>query len=444
MKKILLVLAFIAAFVAGGAFVTLTSGRPDVNADTTRSYAALSGTAKETTGQPVKASSDVVAEAKVVPVQNAALSLRATGNVAEVLISEGGRVEAGQVILRLEAGQQAAAVSQAEAELASAQAQLAQLKSGARPQELDSAQADLDAARANLAKVKETVKPEDIAAAQARVVAAQAALKKVLDGPEENDKIVAKAELKRAEVALQEAQANYDPIKYRNDLGALPQAVELQRATIDREKALAAYNQATQDPTDADITAARSELAGAQANLVDVRKGASQAEIDSSAAEVRRAEAQLALLKAGERPEAVAVQQAAVDGAKAALQQAQVALAETELRAPFNGIVAGLDVKVGEHVTAGTPIVHLADLSRLQIETSDLTELGIVRVKPGAFVSITVDALPGAEFSGKVTRIKPLGENKQGDIVYTVVVDPDQLDQRLRWNMTTSVAIKGE
>ncbi len=100
--------------------------------------------------------------------------------------------------------------------------------------------------------------------------------------------------------------------------------------------------------------------------------------------------------------------------------------------------------EVGQHVTAGTPVVYLADLSHLEIETSDLTELGIVRVRPGAFVSITVDALPGAEFSGRVARIKPLGENKQGDIVYTVVVEPDQLDQRLRWNMTTSVAIKGE
>ena len=41
-----------------------------------------------------------------------------------------------------------------------------------------------------------------------------------------------------------------------------------------------------------------------------------------------------------------------------------------------------------------------------------------------------------------MVRIKPLGENKQGDMTYTVVIQPDQLDDRLRWNMTAAVAIE--
>jgi len=41
-----------------------------------------------------------------------------------------------------------------------------------------------------------------------------------------------------------------------------------------------------------------------------------------------------------------------------------------------------------------------------------------------------------------VSRIKPLGENKQGDMTYVVIVAPDQIDPRLRWNMTASVAIE--
>ena len=55
---------------------------------------------------------------------------------------------------------------------------------------------------------------------------------------------------------------------------------------------------------------------------------------------------------------------------------------------------------------------------------------------------ITVDALPGVEIPGKVTRIRAYGENRQGDIVYMVVVKPDRQDERLRWNMTASVSIK--
>jgi len=54
---------------------------------------------------------------------------------------------------------------------------------------------------------------------------------------------------------------------------------------------------------------------------------------------------------------------------------------------------------------------------------------------------MTFDAIPALELSGKVTHIKVLGENKQGDITYIVTVTPDRQDERLRWNMTASVAI---
>ena len=48
--------------------------------------------------------------------------------------------------------------------------------------------------------------------------------------------------------------------------------------------------------------------------------------------------------------------------AEAAVQQAQTSLDDTELRAPFSGIVADCSVKVGEQVVAGMPVVELADL----------------------------------------------------------------------------------
>jgi HlyD family secretion protein len=43
------------------------------------------------------------------------------------------------------------------------------------------------------------------------------------------------------------------------------------------------------------------------------------------------------------------------------------------------------------------------------------------------------------ELTGKVASIKGFGENRQGDIVYTVVVKLDTQDPRLRWNMTAKV-----
>jgi HlyD family secretion protein len=87
------------------------------------------------------------------------------------------------------------------------------------------------------------------------------------------------------------------------------------------------------------------------------------------------------------------------------------------------------------------PLVRLADLSGWRVETTDLTELSVVRIKGGDRAIITFDALPGVEIPGTVTRINALGENRRGDITYTAVITPDEQDARLRWNMTASVMI---
>jgi HlyD family secretion protein len=111
------------------------------------------------------------------------------------------------------------------------------------------------------------------------------------------------------------------------------------------------------------------------------------------------------------------------------------------LTAPFAGTITTLDVRVGEFASPGAVVARLADTSNMQVETTDLTELNIVNVKEGTSVTMTFDAIPGLELPGKVTRIRSYGDNRQGDIVYTVYVTPDQQDARLRWNMTAKVNI---
>ena len=65
-------------------------------------------------------------------------------------------------------------------------------------------------------------------------------------------------------------------------------------------------------------------------------------------------------------------------------------MSETELKAPFAGIVAEIAPVAGEQVGAGAAVVRLADLSAWQIETDDLTELDVVKVKVGTPASIDV------------------------------------------------------
>jgi len=383
----------------------------------------------------------VVAEAVVLPVEHATLSMQASGVVAELAVEEGATVEAGQLILRLQDAHQQAAVAQAEAGLASARARLAGLEAGPRNPEIAAAQASLDAAQARLARLEQGTRVEELTAARASLQAAQASLERLYAGPDEHTRIAADADLDNAEAALRQAQAAYDLVADRGDIMMLPQSLALEQATNAYEAAKARYQALFADP-DADVVAnARARVAQAEATVELLEEPVTENEIAEAEAMVRQAQAQLDLLLAGVRDQEIAAAASLVDEAQAALQQAQAGLVDTELRAPFSGTVASLAVKVGEQVVAGQPVVQLADLSQWQVETDDLTELDVVRVHEGDPVEVTFDAIEGLKLAGTVARIKAIGQESLGDITYTVVVGLEEQDPRLRWNMTAVVTV---
>jgi len=438
---------------------------------------------------PIKAGDTVIADAKVMPLRDAALGLSVGGIVAQVLVAEGDLVTADQLLVQLDAAQQSAAVKQAEATLARAQAALARLEAGAREEEIAVAQRGVEIAQARLigaqaelqvaqgrltaAETEVTATEAELASAEAllavteaRLRSAQLALDQLKVGSLQQNLAVAQDALQTAQVTLVIAAEKYDPIAwqagvdftneglvYRDAVAGVEQdqtqlemiqagatddwVVKQAQAKVDAAQGNVDAAQATVEWTTASLDAVRTNVEIAQA-AVD----AAQANVDAAQAQLAQAEAQLALVEADARPEDIAAAQADVASAEAALTQARDALAKTELRAPFAGTVASLDLTAGEQVAPGVPIVWLADLSAWRIETDDLTELDVVYVSLGDAVTVTFDALPGLKLAGQVTHIKDLGENKQGDMTYTVVVALDQQDDRLRWNMTAAVAIE--
>ena len=392
----------------------------------------------------VKASSDVIADAVVVPARSVKLSLPTSGVVAELLVAEGDVVEAGQALLRLNARRQEAGVAQAAAQLRRAQSRLDELEGGPRPQEVDIARAAVEAAQAQLARVQQGARPEEIAAAEAALTGAEANLLRLKEGPSEAELVAARADQANAEASVQQAQAAYDRVKGSADIQMRPEALALEQATNASRAAAARLKALGEGPSAADLAAARAQVQEAQAQRDALRAPARAAELAAAEADIRRAQGQLDLLEAGARSETLVAAEADVRAAEAALEQAQVALSDTELRAPFGGTVAALDVKADEQVMAGNPIVWLADFSEWQVETDDLTELNVVRVREGSPVSVTLDALPGVTLAGEVLRIRAIGENKMGDITYTVVIRLKEHDPRLRWNLTASVVITPE
>lgn len=400
---------------------------------------------------PITASQGVIADARVVPVQSSGLSMAAGGIVAEVLVEEGEFVEAGQPLVRLDAAQTRAAVAQAEANLQRSQANLETLLDGNRVEDIAVAQAALDAANARLQKLVQSTEAGDLAASQAAVAAANANYQKVTEGATGQQLIAAKADIANAEASLTQAQRAYDRVKWRNDVGATQESANLQIATNNYEAAKARYDDLLAGASQADINAANAQIWQASAQFEALKAGR-PSDIASLEADVRSAQANLDKLLAGSTTSQIAASEADVKAATASLQQALISLAQTELRAPFTGLVAAVDVNPGEQASPGSPVVRLADTTEWRIETEDLTELQVVDVQVGDEATISFDALPGVEMVGTVSTIRPFGENSSGDIVYTVVLQPGTItsstmessavQERLRWNMTAVVSFE--
>lgn len=166
-----------------------------------------------------------------------------------------------------------------------------------------------------------------------------------------------------------------------------------------------------------------------------------QARLDAAQASFNLAEQTLAALEdnAGIDPDLLAAAEARVQSAKAALESAGVLIDTRTLNATLGGTVVDLDLQSGELVTAGMPVMTIADYSAWLVKTDNLTELEVARISLGQKVQVVLDALPEMTLEGEVTHINARYEEKRGDITYTVTIRLAQSDPAMRWGMTAAV-----
>ncbi len=124
---------------------------------------------------------------------------------------------------------------------------------------------------------------------------------------------------------------------------------------------------------------------------------------------------------------------------EAALQAAKANVAAFAVIAPFDGTVMDINVAVGEQAGPELWAVKVADTSAWYVETSDLTELEVVRVKVGQAVTIRPDALADLKLTGTVESISQAFTMQGGDILYKVKIKVDEVDPRVLWGMTVEV-----
>jgi len=117
-----------------------------------------------------------------------------------------------------------------------------------------------------------------------------------------------------------------------------------------------------------------------------------------------RLQQQVNLLRSGSRPEQVAAQRALVAQAAAALVQAEATLTQAVVVAPFGGTVTRRQREPGEVVSAGLPVLSLANPDDRWVRIY-VREDAVGRVRIGEKAEITVDAFPGRTFTGEVMFI---------------------------------------
>jgi len=245
----------------------------------------------------------------------------------------------------------------------------------------------------------------------------------------------------------QNLQAKWDAGDHGDALhNALEQAHSAYQRALDTKTQLELRIQTDQANQADAVTKAQKAYNDAVANLKAAQRGPDSGKLAMAQARLNLDQATLAdaqrkydKIKAGPDPDQLRLAQARVDSAQTALAAAQAALADSELRAPFAGNMAHLDLKVGQQVTPGQDIGTLADFSSWQVETKNLTEIEVVRISAGQGVTVTLDALPNTPLHGRVTEISPVFEEKQGDVTYTTRIALTDGQPLMRWGMTAAV-----
>jgi len=138
-------------------------------------------------------------------------------------------------------------------------------------------------------------------------------------------------------------------------------------------------------------------------------------------------------------PRALEVTMAQLQAANASQAAAQANVEAAVLKAPVAGTVVDLDLKPGQLVSAGVPVITIADFSNWLVRTENLAEINISKVSLGQPVDVIFDSLPEQTFKGSVTHINSRYEEKRGDITYTVTIQLDEADPQLRWGMTAAI-----
>ncbi len=298
-----------------------------------------------------------------IEVTDAELSFKIPGRVEARLVDEGQTVTKGQTVALLDRRELTQEADRSKAEVEAARAGLDRLEAGSRPQEIAEAEAAASQARSRLEELEAGSRPQEIAAAEAAWQSAHADAKRLADDFDRYSGLY-----KKQLVSTQQYEA----------------ARTASRMADARERQ-------------------------AREHLDLLKEGPRKEEIAQARDAYAQARQRYTLVKIGPRREDIQQARARLDQARESLALSETRLGYATLVSPMSGMVLSKSIEPGEYVSAGTPIVTVADLENIWLRAY-VNETDLGRVKLGQRVRVTTDTYPGKAYEGRVSFISSQAE----------------------------------
>ena len=396
------------------------------------------------TGNVIK--SDVIQEISangtIQSIEEIDLKFKSSGTLDKILVKVGDPVKKGAYLMSLDSGTVYSQYLQAQASYNQAKAKLDQLIAGASIEEIKVSEQVLEntGVALNDAKAKATNDlNQDYASALVYLLSASNKCNKAITDLKDIEKtyfydssaitktfkekkglaeevflgvsaLNIKGAQELAEIAID------DPTQNNIDLALLKMWTALQKTSDALEYtktamsdpsfrgSVSATDKTTINSDAADIDSAFSNINSSQSNIAE-QKITNQVNINTAESTYNKAKVDLDKLIAKPREVDIAVYQADVDRYKANLNEYADKLNDASIIAPFNGVIAKIDAKIGENIVANEKVVvTLIGPEGLQIEI-DVPETDISKISMNDPVTITLDAIQEESYVGQIREI---------------------------------------
>lgn len=387
----------------------------------------------------------VLATGQVVSETDLALSFKASGIVQRVNVKEGDKTVAGQVLASLDQKDQLASLTQAQGAVAQAEANYERVLAGSSNEDIALAQASVNAAKVSLENTKQqqqvlvknaysTLLNSGLAAvpATSNISTVSPAVSGTYTGSEQGQYLITLFStgngFRFAVSGLETAEG---------------QASTITPVPVGSKGLYLLFPTSSLYSSDRWTISIPNNQAATYVTYYNAYQSALQTQktaVDSAQAALNQAEATLALKQAQARPADLNAAKAQILTAQGQYQAVLANLENTIIRAPANGTITSVDIKVGEQAVTSKQVIVLQDIGSLHIE-ANVSEANISAVKADQTVDVTFDSLgPDRHFTAKVQTVNPASNVVSGVVNYLVKASLPNIPE-IKPGMTANMTI---